>query len=61
LSPQDCATYTFTIQVGDVPEGYYYIYIVADQGEVIAECDEANNWTRSDDPVHVVPDTSEPI
>jgi hypothetical protein len=34
---------------------------VADQGEVIAECDEANNWTRSDDPVHVVPDTSEPI
>lgn len=61
LSPSDCATYTLYTVVGDVPEGYYYVYIYADRADEIVECNESNNWARSDEPVHVTPDESEPL
>lgn len=57
----DCLTFTLNATSSEAPEGYYYVYIVADSNDVIAECNESNNWARSAEAVYVKPNESESV
>jgi len=52
----ECVTVEESLAVGeDVPEGYYYVTVSVDHLDDVLECDEENNWSRSDDAIHVTP------
>lgn len=56
----DCVSVDPIAPVGDgPPEGYYYVIVSVDPLDSVVECDEDNNWTRSDDAVYVVPEGAE--
>lgn len=57
----DCLTFTFNATSSEAPEGYYYVYIVADSTDIITECNESNNWVRSNEAVYVKPDETGPV
>lgn len=61
FSAGDCLTFTLNTTSSEAPEGYYYVYIVADCMDDIAECNETNNWARSQEAVYVKPDETEPV
>ena len=61
IAAGDCLTFTLNATSSEAPEGYYYAYIVADSTDIIPECNEANNWARSDEAVFVKPDETESI
>jgi len=55
IAPWDCISYAETAPVGaGVPEGYYYVFVYADYLDDIVECDEYDNWARSDDAIYIV-------
>jgi CARDB len=56
FAPGDCLTFTFNATSSEAPEGYYYVYIVADSMDDVDECNETNNWARSDEAIYVKPD-----
>ncbi|MDP8222947.1 MAG: CARDB domain-containing protein [Candidatus Lernaella stagnicola] len=59
--PGDCLTFTLNATSSEVAEGYYYVYIVADSQDDISECNESNNWARSEEAIYAKPDETEPV
>lgn len=55
LEPAQCQTFTLEHLVSDVPQGIYYVFMIADTNEVIDECSEWNNKGRSAGTVVVAP------
>jgi hypothetical protein len=54
IAPWDCVSYAQSVPVGaGVPDGYYYVFVYADYLDAVFECDEYDNWARSDDAIYV--------
>ena len=54
IAPWDCVSYAEAVPVGaGVPDGYYYVFVYADYLDAVFECDEYDNWARSDDAIYV--------
>lgn len=53
MNPGSCFDAIATMPVPNVPPGDYYIYVLADSGHKTPECNESNNWNRTDKWFHI--------
>lgn len=50
-----CQDYWAATWVPNVPEGNYYVLVLADPNQNIPECNESNNWAVSNESFHISP------